>query len=229
MTFQTDVLFEDNHLLVVNKPAGVLVQGDKTGDKPLVELCKAYIKKKYDKPGAVFLGVTHRLDRPVSGVVVFAKTSKALTRMNKLFESGDVKKTYWAIVRKRPPEDADKLVHWLSKNEKTNVTKARVKQYSGGLRSELHYKLIGQIGQHYLLEVNPLTGRPHQIRVQLSSIGCPIKGDLKYGYPKPNPDGNIGLHSVRIEFIHPIKMERIEIKAPLTKNDIWAPFVQLVG
>jgi len=229
MRFQPDVLFEDNHLLIVNKPAGYLIQGDKTGDTPLVELYKPYIKKKYNKPGAVFLGVIHRLDRPVSGAVVFARTSKALERMNKLFETREIKKTYWAIVKNRPPEDADHLVHWLIKNQQNNITKAKKSPFSGGLQSELDYKLIGQIGQQYLLEVNPLTGRPHQIRVQLSNISCPITGDLKYGSPKPNSDGNIGLHSARVEFVHPVNKERIEIIAPMPKNDTWASFVSLMG
>src|SRR5690349_278647 len=186
-----EVIYEDNHLLVVNKASGVLVQGDITGDVPLVELCKEYIKNKYGKPGAVFLGVVHRLDRPVSGIVVLAKTSKALERMNALFRDKQTKKVYWAIVKNRPKQEEGTLVHWLIKDEKKNKTTAYPRETLGTSRSELNYKLIGQAENHWLLEVNPITGRPHQIRVQLASMGCIIKGDVKYGFPEANEDGSI--------------------------------------
>src|SRR5688572_23589989 len=189
------VLFEDNHLLVVNKSSGVLVQGDTTGDVPLVELCKEYIKDKYKKPGAVFLGVVHRLDRPVSGVVVLARTSKSLERMNALFRERETKKVYWAIVGKKPPQDQGTLIHWLSKDEKKNKTTAYKHDTPGALRSELSYAVIAQRSGCWLLEVLPVTGRPHQIRVQLASMGCVIKGDLKYGDDQPQEDGNICLHA----------------------------------
>src|SRR5690349_7244348 len=175
------VIFEDNHLLVVNKSSGVLVQGDATGDVPLVELCKQYIKEKYHKPGEVFLGVVHRLDRPVSGVVVLARTSKALERMNALFREKETTKTYWAIVRSKPPQPEGTLIHWLQKDEKKNKTTVYKKETGNALRSELSYKVLGSAEGHWLLQVNPVTGRSHQIRAQLASMGCPIKGDVKYG------------------------------------------------
>jgi len=220
------ILFEDNHLLIVNKPAGLLVQGDKTGDKTLAELAKDYIKKKYNKPGAVFLGVVHRIDRPVSGAVVLAKTSKALERMNKIFKNREVKKTYWAVVGKKPPQIMDDLVHWLKKNPKINKTTAFAKKSKGAQRSELSYKLIGRVGDHYLLEVNPITGRPHQIRVQLAKMGCPIKGDVKYGFDSPNKDSGIHLHARSISFIHPVRKEPLEVtaKLPLDKDNVWKHF-----
>lgn len=219
-----DVLFEDNHLLVINKQSGVLVQGDATGDKPLVEICKEYIKVNYQKPGDVFLGVVHRLDRPVSGVVVFARTSKALERMNALFKNRETKKTYWALVDKRPPRDEDTLIHWLVKDEKKNKTTAYKREHPEGSRSELSYKVVGYQSGFYLLEVNPITGRPHQIRVQLTSIGCPILGDVKYGYSTPNPDASICLHSRELRFIHPVKKEPVQIIASIPKNHFWQRF-----
>lgn len=219
-----DVLFEDNHLLVINKQSGVLVQGDATGDKPLVEICKEYIKVNYQKPGDVFLGVVHRLDRPVSGVVVFASTSKALERMNALFKNRETKKTYWALVDKSPPRDEDTLIHWLVKDEKKNKTTAYKREHPEGSRSELSYKVVGYQSGFYLLEVNPITGRPHQIRVQLTSMGCPIVGDVKYGYSTPNPDASICLHSRELRFIHPVKKEPVQIIASLPKNHFWQPF-----
>lgn len=222
------VLFEDNHLLIVNKSTGVLVQGDNTGDIPLVELCKQYIKEKYQKPGAVFLGVVHRLDRPVSGVVVLARTSKSLERMNALFREKETKKTYWAIVKHKPQKDSGTLVHWLLKDEKKNKTTAFNKETPGALRSELSYRILGNAQSHWLLEVNPVTGRPHQIRVQLASMGCAIRGDVKYGYPHPSDDGrSISLHARALEFIHPVKKERVKFQAPLPDDGFWNYFSNL--
>lgn len=218
------VLFEDNHLLIVNKSAGVLVQGDATGDVPLAELGKEYIKEKYGKPGAVFLGVVHRLDRPVSGVVVLARTSKALERMNALFREKETKKTYWALVRNKPRNDEDVLIHWLMKDEKKNKTTAFTRETNDAQRSELSYRVVGHAVGYWLLEVNPITGRPHQIRVQLSSMGCAIKGDLKYGDSEANEDGSICLHARALEFIHPVKKEKLVCRAPLPDTDIWKHF-----
>ncbi|HEU5289812.1 MAG TPA: RluA family pseudouridine synthase [Cyclobacteriaceae bacterium] len=222
------VLFEDNHLLIVNKSTGILVQGDRTGDTPLVELCKQYIKEKYQKPGEVFLGVVHRLDRPVSGVVVLARTSKSLERMNALFRDKETKKTYWALVRNKPRKDQDTLVHWLLKDEKKNKTTSFTKETSGALRSELSYKVIGAAQSHWLLEVTPVTGRPHQIRAQLASMGCPIRGDVKYGYEHPSNDGrSISLHARRLEFVHPVKKEMMKVEAPLPDDGFWKYFSNL--
>jgi 23S rRNA pseudouridine1911/1915/1917 synthase len=220
------VVYEDNHLLIVNKSSGVLVQGDETGDIPLVELCKDYIGKKYQKPGAVFLGVVHRLDRPVSGLVVFARTSKALERMNALFREKQTQKTYWAIVKNKPPREEDTLVHWLLKDEKKNKTTAFIRETPGALRSELSYRIIVQVEGHWLLEVNPITGRPHQIRVQLASMNCPIKGDVKYGYPEPNEDASICLHARRLSFVHPVKKEKVSFEAPLPPQGFWKYFLK---
>ena len=218
-----NVLHEDNHLLAINKPAGALVQGDETGDEPLVETCKEYIKKKYNKPGEVFLGVIHRLDRPVSGVVVFARTSKALERMNELFRDRQTKKIYWAIVKNEPKESGT-LIHWLVKNEKNNKVTAFAKENKDGQRSELSYQLLKEKSGYYLLEVNPVTGRPHQIRVQLASMNCSIVGDIKYGYDSPNADKSICLHARQLTFVHPVKKETISIEAPLPRHEVWNLF-----
>lgn len=215
------VLFEDNHLLVVNKAAGILVQGDETGDKPLSDFAKQYIKEKYGKPGEVFLGVVHRLDRPVTGVVVLARTSKALERMNRLFREKETTKTYWAVVTSKPPREEGVLVHWLVKDERKNRTTAYNNEASGGLKSELRYKLIATAEPYFLLQVNPVTGRSHQIRVQLASMGCVIKGDLKYGDTEPNEDASICLHAKRLEFVHPVRNERLTIEAPVPDVFPW--------
>lgn len=219
-----DILFEDNHLIAVNKRAGDIVQVDDTGDEPLDEKVKKYIAKKYNKPNGAFLGVVHRLDRPVSGVILFAKTSKALDRINQMFKNREMKKTYWAVVRKMPNPPEGNLVHFLVKNPQKNVTKAYDKPVEGSLRSELNYKLIGELNGYYLLEVDPLTGRPHQIRVQLSTLGCPIVGDNKYGYPRGSLKKSICLHARKLEFIHPVKKEPVNIFAPLPHDGFWEKF-----
>lgn len=215
------VVYEDNHIIIVNKTASEIVQGDKTGDTPLSEIVKQYIKEKYSKPGNVFLGVTHRLDRPVSGIVVFAKTSKALSRLNEMFRNSEVKKTYWAIVKNRPELDEGELVHYMVKNEKQNKSYAYDKEVKDSKKAVLHYKLIGHSQNYYLLEVDLKTGRHHQIRCQLAKMGCPIKGDLKYGFPRSNPDGSICLHSRRVRFIHPVSKTEIDVVAPLPAGNLW--------
>lgn len=218
------VIYEDNHIIVVSKTASEIVQGDKTGDTPLSELVKHYLKEKYNKPGNVFIGVTHRLDRPVSGLVVFAKTSKALARLNEMFKNGDVHKTYWAIVKNCPQETEATLEHYLVRNEKQNKSYAYDREKPGAKKAILHYKLIGHSENYFLLEVNLKTGRHHQIRCQLAKIGCPIKGDLKYGFPRSNPDGSICLHARRVSFIHPVSKELIELEAPLPEGNLWKGF-----
>ena len=218
------VVYEDNHIIVVNKTASEIVQADKTGDTPLSETVKQYLKEKYHKPGNVFLGVTHRLDRPVSGLVIFAKTSKALTRLNEMFRAGEVKKTYWAVVKNAPKESEGELVHFLVRNEKQNKSYAYDKEVPNSKKAVLDYRLIGRSDNYYLLEVDLKTGRHHQIRCQLAKMGCPIKGDLKYGSPRSNPDGSICLHARRVRFVHPVSKELIELKAPLPEGNLWKGF-----
>lgn len=219
------VVYEDNHIIIVNKTASEIVQGDKTGDVPLSETVKQYLKEKYGKPGNVFLGVTHRLDRPVSGLVVFAKTGKALSRLNEMFRLGEVKKTYWAVVKNRPPQPEGELTHWLVRNEKQNKSYAYDTERPNAKKAILHYRLIARSDNYYLLEVDLKTGRHHQIRCQLARMGCPIKGDLKYGAPRSNPDGSICLHARRVRFVHPVSKETIEVEAPLPAGNLWQGFI----
>jgi 23S rRNA pseudouridine1911/1915/1917 synthase len=216
-----EVLYEDNHIIAVNKKASDIVQGDKTGDKPLPEFVKDYIKKKYNKHGEVYLGVVHRLDRPVSGVVLFARTSKALSRLNEMFREKKVQKTYWAVVKNKPQNPSDTLIHFLLKNQAKNKSKAFSREGNHALRSELSYQLIKSLDKYHLIEVIPKTGRHHQIRVQLSKIGCPIKGDVKYGFDRTNKDKSIHLHARKIDFVHPVKKEPISITAPTPKDVLW--------
>lgn len=219
-----DVVYEDNHLIIVNKSSSEIVQGDKTGDKPLAEMVKEYIKQKYHKPGNVFLGVVHRLDRPVSGLVVFARTSKALARLNEMFRTKEMHKTYWAIVGNCPPTEEGELVHWLVRNEKQNKSYAYDKEKPEAKKAILDYKLIGRSERYFLLEVDLKTGRHHQIRCQLAKMGCPIKGDLKYGSPRSNPDGSICLHARRVRFVHPVSKQEIDVTAPVPEGNLWHSF-----
>jgi 23S rRNA pseudouridine1911/1915/1917 synthase len=219
------VLYEDNHILIVNKDCGEIVQVDKTGDPSLEETLKIWLKEKYNKPGNVFLGVTHRLDRPVTGIVIFAKTSKVLPRLNEMFKNGEVHKIYWALVKTPPKEEEGDLVHYIVRNEKQNKSYAYDTEKPDSKKAILHYKLIGKSDTYYLLEINLKTGRHHQIRCQLAKIGCPIKGDLKYGFPRSNPDGGISLHSRHVNFIHPVSGAVIDVTAPLPVNDrVWRLF-----
>ena len=215
------VLFEDNHIIIVNKRSGDIVQGDKTGDTPLSEVVKSYIKDKYNKPGNVYLGVTHRLDRPTSGIVVFTKTSKALSRLNKMFANKDIDKTYWAVVKNKPSEEKATLIHWLRKNPKNNKSTAFIKETKDSKKAILHFELIKSLDNYHLLEINLETGRHHQIRTQLASIGSPIKGDLKYGFDRSNRDGSIHLHARQIAFIHPVSKAPISVLADPPKDQIW--------
>jgi 23S rRNA pseudouridine1911/1915/1917 synthase len=226
-TLSSRILFEDNHLIVVNKLPSEIVQGDKTGDITFADDIKKYIKEKYDKPGEVFLGTVHRLDRPVSGIVLFARTGKALARMNELFRSREISKTYWAVTAQKPPAAAGTLIHYLIKNEEKNKSRAYPHEVKGSLRAELHYRLLGSIERYHLLEVNPLTGRHHQIRVQLATMGCVIKGDLKYGAPRSNADASIHLHARKLSFLHPVKKEPMEIIAPPPNEAVWNAFLNL--
>jgi 23S rRNA pseudouridine1911/1915/1917 synthase len=219
--FIMTVIYEDNHLIAVNKTTSEIVQGDKTGDTPLSETVKQWLKDKYQKPGNVFVGVPHRLDRPVSGVTLFARTSKALERMNEMFRQGEVKKTYWAIVANQPPETEGELVHYLVRNEKQNKSYAYDKEKPDSKKAVLTYRLIAQSERYYLLEIDLKTGRHHQIRCQLAKIGCPVKGDLKYGFSRSNPNGGISLHARKVAFIHPVSKKEIEIVAPVPEEKIW--------
>lgn len=218
------VVYEDNHIIIVNKASSEIVQGDKTGDKPLADIVKDYLKDKYQKPGNVFVGVTHRLDRPVSGLVIFAKTSKALSRLNEMFKNSEVKKTYWAIVKNAPRETEAELTHFLVRNEKQNKSYAYDKEVPNSKKAILNYRLIGKSQNYYLLEVDLKTGRHHQIRCQLAKMGCPIKGDLKYGFSRSNPDGSISLHARYVRFIHPVSKELIEVSAPVPNDSLWNGF-----
>ncbi len=222
-----DILYEDNHIIVINKQCCELVQGDSTGDEALSNRVKKYLAVKYNKPGDVFLGVVHRLDRPVSGVVLFARTSKSLGRLNRMFQEKQLSKKYLAVVRNRPPSEEGSLRHYLKKNEKQNKSYAYDKQVKGSKEAHLSYKLISRTDRYYVLEVELHTGRHHQIRCQLANAGCPVKGDLKYGYPRSNNDGSISLHAWKIRFIHPVKKQEIEIIAPLPDKDIWPKIEQL--
>lgn len=215
------VIYEDNHIIIVSKRSGEIVQGDKTGDRTLADDVKQYIKEKYAKPGNVFLGVVHRLDRPVWGLVVFAKTSKALSRLNDMFRTGDVHKTYWAITQNSPAEPEAVLTDWINRNEKQNKSYAYDHEVPGSKKAMLHYKVIGRSDNYTLVEVNLMTGRHHQIRCQLANIGCPIKGDLKYGARRSNPDGSISLLARKIEFVHPVSKEKIYAEAPLPDDRLW--------
>lgn len=222
------VVYEDNHIIIINKRPGEIVQGDKTGDTPLVEEVKAWLKAKYNKPGNVFCGVTHRLDRPVGGLVVFAKTSKSLTRMNELFRNGGVDKRYLAITRNRPPKASDRLTGWLTSTEKTNKSTLHAQPREGAKEVALRYKLIGESDRYFLSEIELETGRKHQIRVQMASIGCPIRGDLKYGDRRSNPDGSISLQAHRITFRHPVSGETVDVTAPLPSDALWQAFSDAV-
>ena len=222
-----EVLFEDNHLIAVNKPSGVLVQGDKTGDKPLSEAVKEYLIKKYNKTGEAYLGVPHRIDRPTSGLVLFAKTSKALVRLNAMFQGKEIQKTYWAVVQGVPKPENGKLVHFLLRNPQKNKSLAYTNEVKDSKRAELNYRLLLKLNHYALLEVAPITGRHHQIRSQLSAIGCPIKGDVKYGFNRTNKDASIHLHARAVELVHPVKKEKLKIIAPPPiKDPVWKVCMQ---
>ena len=222
-------LYEDNHIIIVSKRSGEIVQGDKTGDLPLSETVKLYIKEKYQKPGNVFLGVVHRLDRPVWGLVVFAKTSKALTRLNKMFRDGEVHKTYWAITKEAPPAEEGVLTDWLVRNERQNKSYVQSQKTPNAKKAVLKYKVIAHSDHYHLLEVQLMTGRHHQIRCQLANMGCPIKGDLKYGAKRSNPDGSISLLARSVAFVHPVSKENIVVEAPLPPQDrLWEALASAV-
>ena len=215
------ILFEDNHIIIVNKRSGDITQGDKTGDKPLSDVVKEYIKDKYNKPGNVFIGTVHRLDRPTSGIVIFARTSKALERLNKMLRDKTIDKTYWALVKNQPKKESDTLINFLKKDTKKNKSFVYKKEINGSKKATLHYKTIKKLDNYSLLEIDLETGRHHQIRTQLSHIGSPIKGDLKYGFDRSNKDGSISLHSRKVEFIHPVSKEKINVIAPAPNDVIW--------
>jgi 23S rRNA pseudouridine1911/1915/1917 synthase len=223
-----EILYEDNHLIIVNKKPSQIVQGDKTGDQPLSEILKEYIKQRDHKPGNVFLGVVHRLDRPVSGAVIFAKTSKALTRLNELLKKGEIRKTYWVVVKSCPPDTKGHLVHYLRRDEQKNKSFAYDKPVANSQKAELIYELVSRSDTYFLLQINLLTGRHHQIRAQLAKMGCPVRGDLKYGYDRSNPDGSIHLHSRRVEFVHPVKKEVISVFADPPQDKLWDYFLDKV-
>ncbi|MBR6370981.1 MAG: RluA family pseudouridine synthase [Bacteroidaceae bacterium] len=222
------VIYEDNHIIIVSKEAGEIVQGDKTGDPPLSDVVAAYLKEKYSKPGNVFVGVTHRLDRPVSGIVVFAKTSKALSRMNAVFREGKVDKRYLAIVKNKPMSNEDELTGWIVRNEKQNRSYVYDHEVPGSKKAVLRYRVIGASDRYWLIDVELETGRHHQIRCQLARIGCPIKGDLKYGAERSNPDGSISLHAYSITFEHPVSHIKINVKAPLPNDSLWQSFSKMM-
>lgn len=224
-----EVLYEDNHIIAVNKSCSEIVQGDKTGDTPLSEIVKQWLKEKYNKPGNVYLGVTHRIDRPVTGLVLFAKTDKALSRLNEMFQRNEVKKTYWAIVKNCPEHPEGELVNYLVRNSKQNKSYAYASERSDSKKAVLSYRLIAQADNYCLLEIDLKTGRHHQIRCQLANMGCPIKGDLKYGFKRSNPNGGISLHSRKVRFIHPVSKEEIEITAPVPDEKIWAAFEKIMS
>ena len=215
------VLFEDNHIIIINKRSGDITQGDKTGDTPLSDVVKEYIKEKYNKPGAVFLGVVHRLDRPTSGVIIFAKTSKALERLNKMLRDKTIKKTYWAVVKNHPKKEKNTLINFLKKNPKNNKSSVFSREIIDSKKAVLHYQVIKKLDNYTLLEIDLETGRHHQIRAQLAAIGFPVKGDLKYGFSRSNKDGSIHLHARKIEFIHPVSKEKIIVTAPTPNEVIW--------
>ena len=223
-----EVVYEDNHIIIVNKHPGEIVQGDKTGDEPLSETIKRYLKEKYAKPGNVFCGVVHRLDRPVGGLVIFAKTSKALSRLNDMFRNGEVHKTYWAISRNRPPEEAGELTHYLTSVERSNKSFVSTTPRPNAKEARLRYRLLSSSERYHLIEVELLTGRKHQIRTQLSAIGCPIKGDLKYGDKRSNPDGSISLMARHLEFIHPVSKQKISLDAPVPDDNLWQALAQAI-
>jgi len=219
-----NILFEDNHLIIVNKWSGDIVQSDKTGDKPLVDKVKDYIKKKFNKPGEVFLGIPHRIDRPTTGIVIFCRNSRSLERINQMFKDKAISKTYWAIVKEKPPAESGKLVHYMKRNEQQNKSYAADKKTSGSQHAELDYKILAESDRYFLLEIDLHTGRHHQIRAQLAKIGCPIKGDLKYGYDRSNEDASISLHARKVSFHHPSKKELMEIIAPVPEDKLWKYF-----
>ncbi|MBN4065868.1 RNA pseudouridine synthase [Candidatus Amoebophilus asiaticus] len=221
--YQPEILYEDNHIIAINKKPSFLVQADKTGDTPLCDIVKSYIKEKYNKPGNVFLGVVHRIDRPVSGVLLFGRTSKATKRLNGLFKTANIQKTYWAVVKNKPPLPEDSLINYLIKDPETNITDCYNEEVENALKAELSYKVLGSLNNYYFVEVRPVTGRSHQIRVQLANIGCPIRGDKKYGYPKRNKDHSISLHARKIQFVHPIRKETVTITATPPSN-YWKQF-----